>query len=152
MKAYVLLACFLCLALSGCESDDFGKSVGAIVNRGEPKTRIFKADPKTTYEAAKAALASIEYRYTKGGPAQGKLEGISDIMTGETPGQSRQVSVKVTLQPTLDGQTAVGLLFSEIIEADSSRQAGMATETPMTDTPLYEVYFRAIQQRLPASP
>jgi hypothetical protein len=151
MKFLRLLPLALSLALAGCESSgDFGSSVSHLVNRGEPKTRVFKADQKTTYEAAKAALGTIDYHFTHGGPAQGKLEAMSDVMGGDTPGSSRQVSLKVTLNPTLDGQTEVGILFSEVVEADSSNQPGMATETPMADTPLYEVYFRALQQKLPA--
>ncbi len=153
MKLLLLSASLLCLGLAGCDSaGDFSTGLSHVANRGEPKTRDFKAEPGPTYDAAKAALAAIDYHFVHGGRAEGKLQGRGDIMQGDTPGSSRQVMVKVTFEPTLDGGTTVGVLFTEDIEADSSNQPGMATETPLYDTPLYEIFFRAIQAKLTAPP
>jgi hypothetical protein len=57
----------------------------------------------------------------------------------------------VKLRGTVDGGTELSLLLKELIEADSARKAGQATATPMNDTPLYEVFFRTVQQALDAS-
>jgi hypothetical protein len=42
--------------------------------------------------------------------------------------------------------------FNEIIESDSKNLPGVATETPMRDSALYEVFFRNLQQALQAPP
>ena len=42
--------------------------------------------------------------------------------------------------------------LTEIIEADSSNRAGQATETPLRDTPQYDVFFRRVGQALAAEP
>lgn len=46
------------------------------------------------------------------------------------------------------GGTEVSIGLTEIIEDDSSNRAGQATETPLRDTPQYEVFFRAVQEAL----
>ena len=46
----------------------------------------------------------------------------------------------------------MSVLLSEFNEADSSNQPGLATETPLTDTPLYEVFFRELQKNLSSAP
>ena len=47
----------------------------------------------------------------------------------------------------MEGGTEVRLTLKEIIE-DSSEHLGMATTSPLRDTPLYEVFFHAIQANL----
>jgi hypothetical protein len=51
----------------------------------------------------------------------------------------------------LDGKgTEVTVRLTEILEADSSNRAGMATEAPLRDTPRYQVFFRQVQAALEA--
>ena len=56
--------------------------------------------------------------------------------------------MKVKLERALEGGTTVSVRITEIIEADSSNRAGMATETPLRDTPQYEVLFRRVGEAL----
>jgi hypothetical protein len=61
--------------------------------------------------------------------------------------------MKVSLQPTLDGKgTGVAVRLTEILEADSSNRAGQATESPLRDTPQYDVFFRRVGQALGVEP
>jgi hypothetical protein len=152
MKLPVIAALLLCLGLAGCDSGDFQSAVNTVMNKGEPKTRTFDADPKACFVAGKKALDGIYYHYTKGGEAEGKLEAMSDVMPGETIGASRQVSLKATFTATADGKTEVSVLFTETIESDSSKAPGQATSQPLTDTPLYEMYFRNLEQALAGHP
>jgi hypothetical protein len=93
------------------------------------------------------------YRFIRGGPAQGELEAISRVGSGETHGSARQLAMKVALEPTLDGKgTEVAIRLTEIIEADSSNRAGQATETPLRDTPQYDVFFRRVGRELGVDP
>ena len=59
--------------------------------------------------------------------------------------------MKVGIHETeVSGGTEVNVRLTEIIEIDSSNRAGQATETPLRDTPQYEVFFRSVQQALDA--
>jgi hypothetical protein len=118
-----------------------------ISSAARPEVRVFSADQRTTYDSARAALGQIGFHFVRGGPAGGELEALSGLETGDTEGSTEQFSLKVRLSPTPEG-TEVSLWFKEIIEGDSEHRQGFATETPMKDTPLYETYFRAIQQGL----
>ena len=53
---------------------------------------------------ATAAAAQMEYRFVRGGPAQGEFDAVSRIGAGEREGRSRQLSLKARLRATLDGK------------------------------------------------
>jgi hypothetical protein len=120
-----------------------------MVTREQPRVRTVAALPRATYEAVRAAATDKGYRFVRGGPAQGEFEAISGLRSGETIGSARQISMKVALQPTLDGKgTDVSIWLKEIIETDSSNRAGQATETPLRDTPQYDVFFLRLERML----
>lgn len=147
----VLLAVVTCsLALTGCESlSDATSGVRErFAKRNEPRTRTFNAPPRVVFDAVKIAANNMGYRQTRGGAAQGEFEGVSGVDIGQAAGSARQVGIWVRLDNTLDGGTEMKVRFTEILEADSSGRMGMATETTMHDTPLYEVFFRNVQQSL----
>jgi hypothetical protein len=146
-----LLALLALLTLAGCETAaDLGQSVrGRLAEREAPRVKVAAAEPRPTYEAVRAAATQMGYRFLRGGPAQGEFEAVSGIGLGETPGSSRQIGMKVKVQATLDGKgTRISVRLTEIIEADSSRRAGLATETPLRDTPQYEVFFQRVAKQL----
>jgi hypothetical protein len=153
MKTPSLFAALLAAALlSGCESslpDDVRSALGP---REAPRSRVFQADQKATYAAVRAAADEMGYKFEHGGPAEGRLEAMSPINRGDDPGSARQVSMKVTLSPAAESGTEVEVSLVEVIEEDSANQPGMATETPLKDTPLYEVFFRNVQTALGAPP
>jgi len=152
MRIRSIVLCCAAALLAGCESG-IGESVRtALAPREAPRTRVFQADQKATYAAARAAADAMGYRYVRGGPAGGELDELSGITRGDDAGTSRQISMKVRLSPDAEAGTAVTVAFNEIIEADSRSLPGMATETPMRDTPLYEVFFRNLQEALQAPP
>lgn len=150
-----LLVIVSCLFVAGCDSlDDATMNLREkFAARDEPRTKTFTGSPRVAYEAVKAAANAMGYTFTHGGPAQGEFEAVSGVQPGETSGSSRQVAMKVRLHATLDGSsTEVSVRFTEILEADSSSRMGMATETTMRDTPLYEVFFRQVQEALGVRP
>jgi len=59
--------------------------------------------------------------------------------------------MKVRLVTVSEG-TEVRVTLTEIIEDDFNKGAGHGTESPLRDTPLYDVLFRHIGQALPAPP
>ena len=151
----VVLLVAATFAFAGCESlSDASASVREkIAARDQPRVKTFSAPSRETYDAVRQAAAKMGYRYVRGGPAQGQFEGVSEVGAGDLSGSSRQTSVKVRLHATLDGTgTDASVRFTEIIESDSSNRMGMATENTMRDTPLYEVFFRNVQQALDARP
>jgi hypothetical protein len=121
--------------------------------RDQPHVKTFAAAPRATYDAVRAAATDMGYRFVRGGPAQGEFEAIGGVRSGETISSARQIAMKVTLQPTLDGMgTEVAVRLREIIEADSSNRAGQATEAPLRDTPQYDVFFLRVERVLGVKP
>ena len=113
---------------------------------GDPHVRVFAADERTTYAAALAALDQVDFHFTHGGPAEGELEAMSSI-THDADG-SRQVSLAAEFRAANGGGTEVTVRMKEILETDPDAHLGQGTETPLRDTPLYEVFFRNISQQL----
>jgi len=136
----------LLIFFASCESiSDTASSVREkIAEREAPQVRTFSADPRKAYEAVRQAVTSMGYRVTRGGPAQGELEALSSVGRGDRHGTARQLAIKVRIERSLDGGSQVSVKISEILESDSSNRAGMATQTPLRDTPQYEVFFQRV--------
>lgn len=150
-----LVALLAAFAWAGCESlSDATTNVrGMIAPRETTQTRNYAANARATYDAVRAAASDMGYRFVRGGPAQGEFEAISALGRGETLGSARQIAMKVALHPALDGaSTDVAIRLTEILEADSSNRAGQATQTPLRDTPQYDVFFRKVGQVLGVAP
>jgi hypothetical protein len=147
-KLATLLLAAVVLAGAGCESGP--KLPAAFRERISPTYRPHSAsaDQKMAYEAARVAVRKMNFKFTSGGAAQGKLEAISVLQPGEGPRAARQISLSVKLAPGANGGTEVSALFSEIREDEFSKREGMGTSTPMQDTPLYEVFFRHLDEAL----
>jgi hypothetical protein len=86
------------------------------------------------------------YTFSRGGPAEGWLDALGPVLPGDAGENARQISLHAEFHAA-EGGTEVALNLKEIIE-DSSAHLGMATTTPLRDTPLYEVFFHAIQANL----
>ena len=154
MKIVLLLAAiFACSVLSGCDSlADASQSVREKFSPPQAiRAKTLSAPQRVVYEAVKSAAATMGFRQTRGGPAQGEFEAVGGVGAGESLGSARQVALVVQLRSTLeDNETIVSVRFTEILEDNASSRRGMATETTMKDTPLYEVFFRNVQQALGA--
>lgn len=153
MKRLLPLAGLLIFGfLAGCGalSDATGSVREKLAAREQPRTQVFAAAPRAAYEAARVAVAQMDFRFLRGGPAQGELDAISGLRAGEARRSARQVSLKLRLHATLDGGTEASVLLEEINEADSTSHAGFATATPLRDTPLYDTFFRSLQRALDA--
>lgn len=139
------------LALAGCESlSDTAQNVreklaGA---RDDGRTKSYAAASRPTYEAVRMAAQQMGYRFVRGGPAQGELEAVSGVGPGDSLRSARQLRIKVRLHAEDDKSTQVTINITEVIEDDSKSRAGQATETPLKDTPQYEVFFREVQKAL----
>ena len=141
----------LLVALCGCESmaDAMGSVKERITSRDPGRSQTFGAEPRRTYAAARAAATHMGYRFVRGGAAQGEFEALTGVAPGDRHGTARQLGMKVTLEPTLDGTgTIVTVRLTEIVEADSSNRAGQGTEAPLRDTPQYQVFFRQLDAAL----
>lgn len=139
------------LFVAGCESlSDVASGVREKFEaRSEGRTKIFAAPGREAFDAVRTAANEMGYRVVRAGAAQGVLEAVSGVGQGEANRSSRQVSMNVRLRETeVSGGTEVNVKFTEIIEDDSSNRAGMATETPLRDTPQYEVFFRHLERAL----
>ena len=143
-------ACCAALLFAGCETDSSDIVHTVLSPREAPRSRVFQGDTRAVYEAARAAADELGYRVVRGGPAEGRLDALSGIAGGDEAGSSRQISMKVRISAAEETGSEVTVSFTEIIEESSSGQPAMATQTPLRDTPLYEVFFRDLQKALRA--
>jgi hypothetical protein len=150
VKTISALFAVLGLALAGCDS--ISNVAGGVRHKlaalDEPHTRVFQADRRATYDAAKLAVDQMGFRFEHGGPAQGQLEAISGLSAGSSLENTRQIELTARFESNLEGGTEVSLRLKEIIEADANHGEGQGVGSPMRDTPLYEAFFRDIQQVL----
>jgi hypothetical protein len=153
MKPFVLLASILCLALAGCESvRDATSSVRErIAGRTAPHSHLFAAESRAVYVATRSAIDAMGFNFQRGGPAQGEIEAISGLSSDNSLRMTRQISIKIRLVAVPDG-TEAQVTISEVIEDDFDKGAGHGTESPLRDTPLYEVLFHHIEQALASPP
>ena len=147
MKA--ILAPLLILAvltMAGCSAP--GEKYG---RQGPPPetVRVFQADSRSVYDAALVSLAHMEFRVTKGGPAQGKIEAVSGLNKRDNLRGTRQIFISVQISQLGDESEVVAVL-KEAIEDDTNNQPGFATVTPLRDTPYYSVFFDGITEALAA--
>jgi len=136
------------LVFSGCESMP-GEEMGRL-GPSPVTTRTFQADPRAVYDAARVALAQMSFRVTGGGPAQGRIEAVSGLSSGDSLHGTRQISISIRITPLDDGGSEVHAELKEDIEEDSADRPGFATETRLKDTPYYDVFFNSLGQALAA--
>jgi len=148
--AFLMVTAGLVLSLSGCGSvsDAASGMREKFAERSAPTTKTLSAPQRQVYDAVRVAAGQLGYRFVRGGAAQGEYEGVTGVRAGETMGTARQRSMKVSLGRALDGGTEVAVRITEIIEADSSNRAGVATESPLRDPAYYEVFFRQVERAL----
>lgn len=136
--------------LTACESTETVRS--AVQRRISPEYKVHdvEADERAAYEAARAALANFGFRQTKGGPAQGFLEALSQVDPSGPNGLARQTTLRVRIgvSTRVPNGTEVSALFSSVEETPMRDAKGMATEVPLRESPLYEVFFRYLDSNL----
>jgi hypothetical protein len=150
MKNTSILAVCLSALLWGCNSDVKDEVRSALGPREAPRSQVFQADRRAAYDAVKAAVDAMDFRFVRGGPAAGELQAMSGVASGDEPNSARQIVMKVRLSPAGDAGTQVEVSLIETLEANSPGPQGMATQTPLRDTPLYNVFFRDVQKALDA--
>lgn len=138
------------LALAGCE--DVADRLSEPVRRPPPQTATFAADPRSVWQAARGALAAMDYRVTGGGPAEGEIEGMSAIMPGDAPSSTKQVTLRAQFRAGEGEGTEVTVRVTEVAEREGTASSGeapgpIASASP-SGLPIGDVFFRAIQQQL----
>jgi hypothetical protein len=138
----------LCLTLVGCETTrhDMAARVSEKFTGPTYVRRVYAAESRLVFDQARVTVERLGFRITKAGPAQGVLEGFSGLSSDDHLRGTRQLAVKIRLNPTVDGGTEVAVLFTEIIEADFDKGAGQGTETSLRDHPLYESFLAGFRQ------
>jgi len=134
------------LIFSGCESMPSGS--GGRPGPPPDRTRIFQADSRAVYDAARAALDQMNFTVTGGGPAQGRIEAVSKLSSGDSLRSTRQISISIRILEVAGDSCEVSVILKEAIEADSYERQGFATESPLRDTPYYDVFFNYVGQAL----
>ncbi len=149
MKSPLVLLGFLSFALIGCDSvsDAAGSVRNKLTAHEQPRTQVFAADQRATFEAARVALGASGYRLVRGGAAQGEMEAMSSLLNDGSRG-TRQITLKARFGLAAAGGTEVQLWLKEAVELESNRASGRATERAIRNPALYEVFFRDMQVAL----
>ena len=137
----------LATGLGGCAVAD---AAGQAVQRRlqDPAVeRVFPGAPREVYGSLRAVVIRLGYRVVRGSPTQGKLEAVSAVAPGADPGTSRQLVLRLRLAAAQAG-TTVRVRLAEVLEADSSRRAGHATEVPLSPGPRHEALFAELAREL----
>jgi hypothetical protein len=135
--------------VAGCASIESVRSkVTERIEGVPPKVRRVQGEPRQVYEAARLAIDKLGYQQTSGGPAQGRLEGLSHIGGGDNFRSSRQRSILIHLQPREEGNIEVQVQLQEIVEDNYSKLANPATETPLRDSAGYDAFFDEMERQL----
>lgn len=149
---HLFLALLALVAFAGCESFQSTRAnIKEKFTGPTYQTKRVDVDQRQAYEVAREALKGINFRFVRGGPAQGKIEALGRIYDNETARNARQLALDVKLSPHLDGGTEIAVLFSEMIEDDHNKTPGQGTITPLRESPHYDVYFRYIDEALAAA-
>jgi len=135
--------------VAGCASIESVRStVQERIEGVPPKVRLVQGEQHQVYEAARRAMDKLGYEQTSGGPAQGRLEGLSHIGAGDNFRSSRQRSISVHLLPREGGAIEVQVQLKEIIEDSYDKLANPATETPLRDSAGYDAFFEELERQL----
>jgi hypothetical protein len=145
-----LIAVLSCLAFAGCESTRHDITTSVREKFGGPtyERRVFNVEIGTVFDSAKAVVTGMGFRITRAGEAQGVIEGVSGISSDDRLRGSRQRTVKVRFSSASEGGVEVAVLFTEIIEDDFNKGAGLGTESSLRGHPLYAVFFDGLTQAL----
>jgi hypothetical protein len=96
MKRFLVPVLILgALAMAGCSAP------GEVYGRPGPApetTHTFQSDPRSVYDAALVSLAQMEFRVTKGGPAQGRIEAVSGLTKRDNLQGTRQISISIQIR------------------------------------------------------
>jgi hypothetical protein len=133
--------------LAGCAQFE---SVKDRFTPAPPQTRVVPGEPRHVYDAARLAMEKLGYAFASGGPAQGRLEGISEIATGGSFGSAQQRAISVQIRPAEAGSVEIQVLIKETVERDADRSTGLATEQTLRAPAAYESFFSLLNQLLGA--
>lgn len=150
MRLSVLTFALGIAALTGCSSLESVSLPSHVREKFSPTyhTHLVNADQRKTYEAAKAALKAMDFRFVSGGPAQGKISALNAVVPSSNMQGARQLSLDVKLTTVPEG-TEVAALFSEVTENGFGRQ-DMGTSLPLRETGIYDVFFQRVEAALAA--
>jgi hypothetical protein len=150
LRRVALIAVVSCLAFAGCESTRQGIASGVKEKFSGPnyERRIFTGESGAIFEAAKTVVTDMGFRITRAGGAQGVIEGVSGISSDDRLRGSRQRTIKVRFSSATEGGVEVAVLFTEIVEDDFNKGAGLGTEAPLRGHPLYASFFDGLGQAL----
>lgn len=151
-RRYLISLAVLLAICGGCTSmDSMRATVKEHISSAPPMARTVSGDSHQVYAAARKAMEKFGYRFTDGGPAQGRLEGLSRIEGDDNLRSSRQRSISIHLEELEGGRVEIQVQIKEIIEEEFSRSAMPATETSVRDPSVYDAIFDEIERRLKTS-
>jgi len=119
-----------------------------------PKAQVVSAAEAAVFGAAQATLKQLDFQVSRTAQAQGIVNGFSRIHAGDSPRENRQLSIEIRLHAMGPAQTEVEVWLREQVEGGLAGSNG-ATDQPLREHGLYDVFFATLQKTLanpPAAP
>ena len=147
---FAIIFSSIVIVLAGCGTvgTDFKASVRKKFDGPVYRIKVVSGDSHVVYEAARRVVDKLGFRFVSGGPSQGRIEALSGVSANDSLQGARQLAMKVRLNPVATGGTEVAVLFIEQVQDDFNRGMAQATETPLRESALYDVFFRTLEQSL----
>lgn len=152
-RFWLLLLVLPCIC--GCTSIDAVRTrVKERIVGVPPTVRTVVGSMPQVFQAARRVMVRFGYKITESGPAEGRLEGLSRVLSNDNFVSSRQRGIKIQLLKLDGGQVEIQLRMAEIIEESTNRSGMPATETPVRDPSIYDAFFDEVNRELtpPAQP
>jgi hypothetical protein len=144
MRSVLFSALIITMGLmTGCDS--MSEHVRERLEPAQPQVRTYAASQPLIFSAAEKALRQIDFRVTRTRAAQGILNGLSHIESGESFGKGRQYAMNVTVTQLDSGETEVAAVLRE--QEESASFSG-ATDIPLRQHGLYDSFFAALEAAL----
>lgn len=134
------------MVLAGCETADLG-----LRERFQPSPAVtdnLSASPEAVFAATLDFLPTMGFKVTRSRVGAGIIEGISRVQVAGDMRGARQTTVKIALNPTLEGETQIQVWMTEVIEDDYDKGPGLGTQTPLRDSALCKALVHGISRQL----
>lgn len=149
MKSVFRLTALVVIAFSFTACESVSSRVQSRFEKVDPHTQVFAGTQREVFYATQGVLKGMDFQVSRTGEAQGIVNAFSRIRAGDGPREARQYTLEVRINNFGPTETQVALLVREQIEGGLSGTVG-ATDQPLKQHGLYEVFYANLKQALAA--
>ncbi len=142
----LLAGLMVLVVVGGCET--VGERMRSKFGPAPSQSASYAAEPARVYEAARTVVTQMGFRILRGSASRGRLEAVSSVRTDDHFRGSRQLELKLAIEPAEEGGSLVQIIIMELVEDDSTKATGMGMASPLRDTGIHQALLRELRQAL----